>query len=223
MASQIARPHNYIVGDTITIHSPTGNTRCLPKPRTLADLIAGLHLIFQDDDIDIEEVKRYLGSYTAKDDEWKNLVKFDAHRYTRNLIDEGNGKFNLILLCWGGGQRSCIHDHSNSHCFMKVMKGGLTETKFEWPEDENSPMVNVGIEKVEKDEVVYINDSIGLHRVGNTSKTETACSLHLYSPPFQDCQTFDQNSGHKVRCHVTFHTKFGNKICYGNANMCAEN
>lgn len=25
-------------------------------------------------------------------------------RYTRNLVDEGNGKFNLIVLCWGEGQ-----------------------------------------------------------------------------------------------------------------------
>ena len=25
-------------------------------------------------------------------------------RYTRNLVDEGNGKYNLIVLCWGEGQ-----------------------------------------------------------------------------------------------------------------------
>lgn len=24
-------------------------------------------------------------------------------RYTRNLVDEGNGKFNLMILCWGEG------------------------------------------------------------------------------------------------------------------------
>lgn len=27
-----------------------------------------------------------------------------CRRYTRNLVDEGNGKFNVIVLCWGEGQ-----------------------------------------------------------------------------------------------------------------------
>lgn len=41
-------------------------------------------------------------------------------RYTRNLVDEGNGRYNLIVLCWDSGQGSGIHDHADSHCFMKV-------------------------------------------------------------------------------------------------------
>ena len=27
-----------------------------------------------------------------------------ACRYTRNLVEEGNDQFNLIVLCWGEGQ-----------------------------------------------------------------------------------------------------------------------
>ena len=27
-----------------------------------------------------------------------------VHRYTRNLVEEGNDLFNLIVLCWGEGQ-----------------------------------------------------------------------------------------------------------------------
>lgn len=48
-------------------------------------------------------------------------------RYTRNLVDEGNGKFNLIILCWGEGHGSAIHDHANSHCVMKVLQGEICE------------------------------------------------------------------------------------------------
>ena len=56
---------------------------------------------------------------------WPNHFKyvfelFQLSRYTRNLIDTGHGKYNLILLCWSPGQGTRIHDHSNSHCFMKV-------------------------------------------------------------------------------------------------------
>ncbi len=27
--------------------------------------------------------------------------------YTRNLVDDGNGKFNVMVLCWNGGQGRC--------------------------------------------------------------------------------------------------------------------
>lgn len=46
------------------------------------------------------------------------ILLFD--RYTRNLVDTGNGKYNLMIVCWSEGQGSGIHDHPNSHCIMKV-------------------------------------------------------------------------------------------------------
>lgn len=48
-------------------------------------------------------------------------------RYTRNLVDEGNGRFNLMVLCWGEGHGSAIHDHSDAHCVMKMLQGELCE------------------------------------------------------------------------------------------------
>ena len=38
------------------------------------------------------------------------------------------------------------------------------------------------------DDVTYMSDELGLHRVENTSHSNPAVSLHLYSPPFQSCQ-----------------------------------
>jgi cysteine dioxygenase len=59
-------------------------------------------------------------------------------RYTRNLVDEGNGKFNLLILCWGEGHGSAIHDHAGAHCFMKILQGSLNEVRFAWPERNKS-------------------------------------------------------------------------------------
>lgn len=56
-----------------------------------------------------------------------------------------------------------------------------------------------------------ILDSIGLHRVENVSHTEGAVSLHLYSPPFQTCQTFDQRTGHRNTVKMTFWSKYGDR------------
>lgn len=59
--------------------------------------------------------------------------------------------------------------------------------------------------------LVLTLDSIGLHRMENGSHTECAASLHLYSPPFQTCQTFDQRTGHKNTVKMTFWSKYGKR------------
>lgn len=54
-----------------------------------------------------------------------------------------------------------------------------------------------------RDQVTYISDALGVHRIGNPSDTEVAVSLHLYTPPWASkygCQIFDERTGkaHRV-------------------------
>ncbi|KAK6492763.1 cysteine dioxygenase type 1-like isoform X2 [Huso huso] len=183
------------------------------KPETLNDLIKVLHQIFSSDTVNVEEVQNLMESYESKPQEWKAYAKFDKFRYTRNLVDEGNGKFNLIILCWGEGHGSSIHDHTDSHCFMKLLQGQLKETLFEWPDNKmNGGMTKKSERILHENQCAYINDSIGLHRVENVSHTEPAVSLHLYSPQFDHCNTFDQSTGHRNTVKMTFWSKYGEKI-----------
>ncbi|KAM9857837.1 cysteine dioxygenase type 1 [Aulostomus maculatus] len=182
----------------------------MAEPRSLEHLIEILHTIFESDSIDVDHVQKIMESYISNKDDWQRYAKFEKARYTRNLVDEGNGKFNLLILCWGEGQGSSIHDHADAHCFMKMLQGQLKETQFDWP-DKNSPgdMRQRSERFLIENSVAYINDSIGLHRVENDSHTEPAISLHLYSPPFQFCQTFDQRTGVRSSAKMTFYSKFG--------------
>ena len=43
------------------------------------------------------------------------------------------------------------------------------------------------------------------------SHSDVAVSLHLYVPPIDICRTFDQRTGHKRKCQVTFWSKFGTR------------
>ena len=83
-------------------------------------------------------------------------------RYTRNLVDEGNGRYNLIVLCWDSAQGSSIHNHADSHCFMKVLWGTLQETLFDWPKEASeseglTPMTVTKAMTHNQDAVTYIN------------------------------------------------------------------
>ncbi|XP_066238158.1 cysteine dioxygenase type 1 [Saccopteryx leptura] len=179
------------------------------KPRTLADLIHILHQLFAGEEVNVEEVQAVMEAYESDPTEWAEYAKYDQYRYTRNLVDQGNGKFNLMILCWGEGHGSSIHDHTNSHCFLKMLQGNLKETLFAWPDKKSDEMIKKSERILRENQCAYINDSIGLHRVENTSHTEPAVSLHLYSPPFDTCHAFDQRTGHKNKVTMTFYSKFG--------------
>ncbi|XP_041356416.1 cysteine dioxygenase type 1-like [Gigantopelta aegis] len=193
------------------------DTTKLVAPDSLADLISELHKIFASDDVNVEYVQKLMTSYASKSSEWKKFAKFDQHKYTRNLVDEGNGKFNLMILCWNEAQGSSIHSHANSHCFLKVLDGNVREELFDWPtESSNESMMTKTTENVyNKNQCAYINDDIGLHRVENSSHSNKAVTLHLYSPPFEECQCFDERTGHACKSRVTFWTKFGKRTPFG--------
>lgn len=185
-----------------------------PFAASLQDLISQLHHVFEADHINVEYVHDLMTSYKSSSKEWQQYAKFDRHRYTRNLVDEGNGKFNLMILCWSEGQGSSIHDHADSHCFMKVLSGTLKEVRFAWPQTTDgveAPMVKKGETELGLNSVAYINDSLGLHRVENPSHCEPAVSLHLYCPPFDECSMFDQRTGHRSKSKVTFWSKYGQR------------
>lgn len=194
-----------------------------PTVETLQDLIRELHVVFESDSVNVEYVHHLMSSYKSNPAEWRRFAKFDRYRYTRNLVDEGNGKFNLMILCWGEGHGSAIHDHADAHCFMKMLQGSLSEVRYAWPgnndktehtgDDFDDPLAlkEIGRSQLDLNEVCYINDSLGLHRVENLSNVDTAVSLHLYCPPFDTCNVFNQRSGQHTPCKMTFWSKFGEK------------
>lgn len=62
-----------------------------------------------------------------------------------------------MTLCWGEGHGSAIHDHANSHCFMKMLQGSLEEIRFAWPKHEGDELREIGRNRLLLNEVCYIN------------------------------------------------------------------
>ncbi|KAI7854714.1 RmlC-like cupin domain-containing protein [Circinella umbellata] len=193
--------------------------------------------------------------YSSNSTDWNKYTIFDHSRaYTRNLIDDGNGKFNLMILAWSKGQQSPIHDHAGSHCIMKILDGELQETQYKWPESSNiansnkdddecngkslsssssvessditeavqkssssaefkgNPLETRKCTRLRPNEVAYIHDKIGLHRISNPDSDRGAVSLHLYTPPYQVCKTFEENTGRsRMGGKCTFYSIGGNR------------
>ncbi|CAO3675421.1 unnamed protein product [Rhizopus stolonifer] len=222
------------------------NTFAVPTNKfSLQDLVQSIHQELGDEGLDSEHIDsnkiiQLMERYSSNADDWNQYTLFDHSRaYTRNLIDDGNGKFNLMILAWSRGQKSPIHDHPGSHCVMKILDGKLQETLFDWPtstsgddKDETSFDVTAAVEDstahlntnlsqplhISKDtiyhpnQVTYVHDKIGLHRVTNPSQEQGAVSLHLYTPPYKVCKTFEEKTG-KARSGgvCTFYSVKGNR------------
>ncbi|KAH8554335.1 RmlC-like cupin domain-containing protein [Umbelopsis sp. PMI_123] len=197
-------------------------------PKTLQDLVACIHAELgpdgglDSDHIDANRIIALMESYNSNAEDWEQYAMFDHSRaYTRNLVDDGNGKFNLMILAWSKGQQSPIHDHAGSHCVMKILDGKLKESLFDWPDmnDQDNveaaedgcditsarkrdvcPKTGVCLKKQREtiysaDQVTYVHDKIGLHRISNPSSGRGAVSLHLYTPPYETCKTFEEQTG----------------------------
>jgi cysteine dioxygenase len=82
---------------------------------------------------------------------------------------------------WNPGKGSPIHDHADAHCIMKVLAGQLHETVYHAPDNksgESKPLTVKSATTLGMNEVTYIADDIGLHRVHNPSSNQLAVSLH---------------------------------------------
>ncbi|ERT01560.1 cysteine dioxygenase [Sporothrix schenckii 1099-18] len=164
------------------------------------------------DDVDVNHLRRLMEEYDASDEGWMPYNFGDASRgYTRNLVDEGNGKSNLLVLVWSPGKGSPIHDHGNAHCLMKILRGDLTETRYAFPEDnasgtsEPKPMTVTSEKTYHENAVAYMADELGVHKIWNKG-SDFAVSLHLYTPPNVakgGCNVFNEKTGkcsHVSKC-----------------------
>ncbi|KAI9024333.1 RmlC-like cupin domain-containing protein [Phycomyces nitens] len=206
------------------MHSDQIKVNSSSNESTLTGLVNDIHKVLGPDqgldskDIDAGEIIRLMEQYSSNSKDWAKYAMFDHSRaYTRNLIDDGNGKFNLMILAWSKDQQSPIHNHSGSHCIMKILDGELQETLYDWPcrveESGESADITAAVAETEPtigggtplnvsrdtvyhaNQVTYVHDSIGLHRIRNPSQQQGAVSLHLYTPPYQLCKTFEEKTG----------------------------
>ena len=126
-------------------------------------------------------------------------------------------------MCWAPNQSSAFHSHEGSKCFVKVLAGQLTEQQVPYNNDKLDFAHVNGLEgnTLKTNDVSYIDDSLGAHKVSNKSACEPAITLHIYLPPYTRCKVFDtslngdkwyQQSTDNTIVDVTFKSKFGSTI-----------
>lgn len=66
---------------------------------------------------------------------------------------------------------------------MKVLRGSLTEVRYAWPtidlnNSEDRPLSTISNKTYQENQVTYMSDKLGLHRIKNPDPENFAVSLH---------------------------------------------
>ena len=78
------------------------------------------------------------------------------------------------------------------------LQGQLREVRYEYrtADDQSDKELAVLADRTfEPESVAYINDTQGVHAMGNPNPDTVTVSLHVYAPPYVLCKMFDPKNG----------------------------
>lgn len=118
----------------------------------------------------------------------------DGH-YARRLLhkDEERG-YSIVIMTWGPGQETPIHDHSGMWCVEGVWGGTIDVQQYELVskddgryrfESRNSYMAGVG-------SAGCLIPPYEYHAISNACDETPAVSLHIYGGEMVMCSVFDK-------------------------------
>ena len=91
-----------------------------------------------------------------------------------------------------------IHNHPNSQCFYKLLKGELIERTYQEPAADGKRKRMQVVDEFRLDKIGgtgYIDDGIGIHMVENALPSEGSVTLHLYTPAYESVRCWDERTG----------------------------
>ncbi len=161
----------------------TENKKSVPTP--LRELVEFLETL--NSRAPIEQLGQLLSNLNVTAEDLRPYVCFGDNTYRRNLICQSD-YYELLCICWKSGQRSPIHDHSQSTCGLRIIQGVATETLFETSDCGQIKAVkstDCGTGHVCSSQDSDVHQVSNLQAAGNDLMT-----LHIYSPPLKQMSTY---------------------------------
>lgn len=168
----------------------------MKTPRTIQKLVTLLA------NTSNKDYNRLLDDFDFSTIDFKPYQSWSNESYTRNCLYKDD-RFELILLCWEYGQETPIHGHDGEDCWVYLLEGKMKEVFFNM--DKNNILIADNTQTVEPDQVTFMSDNQGFHRLKN-GHDGRSMSLHLYAKPIEHCQSFDEKTQQFVERALTFDT-----------------
>jgi cysteine dioxygenase len=146
-----------------------------PKIEKLIENLSACH--------DISSIKSHLSNVDLDTSDVTDYVRFESGGYSRNRVIKTD-RFEVLVLCWKPGQKRRIHNHADSICAFKVIKGALINTNYR--QDGNNVHFT-SANKLSLSQHIVLSGVDNFHKIAN-DYPGNAVSIHFYSPPIEHYQ-----------------------------------
>jgi predicted metal-dependent enzyme (double-stranded beta helix superfamily) len=119
----------------------------------------------------------------------------DPDHYARRLLYRDlELDFTAVVMTWGPGQRTALHDHAGIWCVEGVVEGEMEVTRYELLGEEDGELFRFA----ERGTVQACAGSAGAlippfehHVLANNRPSRTSLTLHVYGGEMDHCSVFE--------------------------------
>lgn len=130
---------------------------------------------------DFKEISYIIETYTGKD--WINYIDNHPHGLNKNRVYLSSN-IEILILSWKSNYKTLPHDHSKNGCWLKVLKGTLSEKLY----NHNFNLTCKSI--IYQGDISFMSNDIGYHSIANETEN-TTFSIHIYSPPLHKTKYYN--------------------------------
>jgi len=114
--------------------------------------------------------------------------------YARRLLHrDPGGRYTVVVMTWGPGQRTALHDHAGIWCVECVVDGQMEVMQYELLSEESG-----SYRFARQSSVAAGRGSAGClippfeyHTLANASADRTSVTLHVYGGEMDHCHVFE--------------------------------
>lgn len=157
-----------------------------------------------------EEIDKYLSETLVDPSALDHYLAYCEERYQRHLVHKDED-FELLVICWGSGQKAPIHGHEGELCWARVERGKLRFTNYRMVSED--PM-QLEMEGAPVDGTSgFLDGPAEIHAVENPEAFGgNAASLHLYSKPYSECDIYESVTGPSRRVQLAYDSIEGRPV-----------
>ncbi|HET9766004.1 MAG TPA: cysteine dioxygenase family protein [Thermoanaerobaculia bacterium] len=125
-----------------------------------------------------------------------SLVEPRPDRYARRLLHKSEALgYSVLVMTWGPGQGTPLHDHAGMWCVEGVLRGDIDVTQYELLEQqgERYRFRRQGTVSAGVGNAGALIPPFEYHTIANTSTTEKAVTVHVYAGEMTSCTVFVPN------------------------------
>ena len=135
--------------------------------------------------------------------DFSSYESWSSECYTRNCIFR-DVNFELILICCQEDQETAVHGHDGEDCWVYLLEGEMKEIYFNINDDND--LQEVGSHIIQPNQLTFMNDKVGFHKLKNCNQSGKSMSLHLYAKPIENCVSFDETTQSFIQRELSYDT-----------------